>query len=47
MIIFVIEMIQLEMIAMIKENDAAPEVVTKVSATHEDNDQCNDDDEEA
>ena len=35
MIIFVIEMIQLEMIAMIKENDALPEVVTEVSATHE------------
>ena len=35
MIIFVIEMIQLEMIAMIKENDAQPEVVTEVSATHE------------
>ena len=28
-------MIQLEMIAIIKENDALPEVVTEVSATHE------------
>ena len=41
MIIFVIEMIQLEMIAIIKENDALPEVVTEVSATHDDNDDDN------
>ena len=31
-------MIQLEMIAMMKENDAQPEVVTEVSATHDDDD---------
>ena len=37
-------MIQLEMIAMIKENDALPEVVTEVSATHDDDDDDDDDD---
>ena len=39
-------MIQLEMIAIIKENDALPEVVTEVSATHDDDDDDDDDNSE-
>ena len=35
-------MIQLEMIAIIKENDALPEVVTEVSATNDENDDDDD-----